>query len=51
MSLSSPTPRRGRAATAAAAALGAVTLGVVPLTVGTADAAPAKDRPAPVLGT
>ena len=51
MSLSSPTPRRGRAATAAAAALGAVTLGVVPLTVGTADAAAAKDRPAPVLGT
>ncbi len=55
MSLFSITPSRtrgrGRAATAAGAVLGAVTLGVVPLTLGTAEAAPAKDRPAPVLGT
>ena len=55
MSLPSSTPRRtparGKAVTAAAAAIGAVTLGVVPLTVGTADAAPADDRPAPVIGT
>ncbi len=51
MSIFSTTPRRGRAVTAAGAVLGAITLGVVPLTTGTAAAAPAHDRPAPVLGT
>ncbi len=50
MSFSPTPPRRGRAATAAAAVLGAVTLGVAPLGV-SADAAPAADRPAPLLGT
>jgi subtilisin family serine protease len=44
-------PRRGLAATAAGSLLGALTLVAVPLSLSPADAAPAKDRPAPVLGT
>ena len=43
--------RRGLAATAAGSLIGALTLVAAPLTVGAADAAPAKDRPAPVIGT
>ncbi len=43
--------RRGLAATAAGSLVGALTLVAAPLTAGTADAAPAKDRPAPVIGT
>jgi subtilisin family serine protease len=50
MSTSSSTPRRGRVATAALAALGAATLGLAPLAAGTAQAAPAQDRPAPLVG-
>ncbi len=43
-------PRRGRAVTAAGAVLGAVSLGFAPLTLTAAEAAPAHDRPAPVIG-
>ena len=43
-------PRRGRAVTAAGAVLGAVSLGFAPLTLTAAEAAPAKDRPAPLVG-
>ncbi len=51
MSLFSTRSRRGLAATAAGSLLGALTLVAVPLSLSPADAAPAKDRPAPVLGT
>jgi len=51
MSLISTRPHRGLAATAAGSLLGALTLVAVPLALSPADAAPAQDRPAPVLGT
>ncbi len=51
MSVFSTPSRRGLAATAAGSLVGALTLVAVPLSFSPADAAPAKDRPAPVLGT
>lgn len=50
MSLISTRSRCGLAATAAGSLLGALTLVAVPLSVGAADAAVPRDRPAPVLG-
>jgi len=50
MSVFSTPSRRGLAATAAGSLVGALTLVAVPLSFSPADAAPAEDRPAPVLG-
>ena len=51
MSLFSTRSHRGLAATATGSLLGALTLVAVPLTLSPAEAAPAPDRPAPVIGT